>query len=1664
MSRFTANDYLNWFATKSLSFEPPKMTKVKIPKQRNKLEETVPLPLYKCRELGQHYVDRYHQQHVRETLESEESLPNTPDITSGGEQSLCMTGDVSSLAEDESSLTHSLRRVNLNQSVSSSCAAGASAFPQPEISLLDDESDTETLAGDEDVCDELDPSAETPSTTNKMPKKNTPVTVDYSLSALEEDTMQGSVAGALSLDTAVMAQEQLKVFQQYNFAHRDAKTEQLPVFKYKDEILNKIRGYRVVVIEGRTGCGKSTQVAQYILDEGRDEGYNVNICVTQPRKIAAVTLARRVCEERKWKLGSLVGYQVGLDNCTTEDTRLSYVTTEVLVQKLIVQKSLDQFTHIILDEVHERDQHTDFALLIVKKLLNTVSRNVKVILMSATIEADKFAKYFSTPVMGRLLPAPIVSINDMSQFNTEIYYLDHLAPIFREKMGSLMQESEPWVSEELSVLVVEIVQRFDRIDTLPSQGSSDELSTRGAVLVFVPGLMEIELIITKMRACAADNKWMLFPLHSSITLNEQEEAFAQCPLGYRKVIIATNIAESSITVSDVRYVIDLCMTKTLHCDPITNYTCLKLDWASKASCDQRAGRTGRTGNGRVYRMITHFKYKNLPNYTTPELLRCPLSVAVLKTKRLCMGEPAALLALALDPPNIADIARTILDLKQLGCLCVSPEASMSALDGELTYLGELAAQLPLDPRLSKLIVLGQALGCLREAIIIGEAELVVLGQALGCLRDSSWSPIRRDEGFSYRRSNISGHCTMKMLVWRNLHGREAFREFGGKAQRDHSSFRPHLSGASRRPINDSGVTSSEVQWAKKSYVQLQQLREVQKLVEELTDRLKYLRVVPLNLQNPVTDHQQTVLKLCIAGAFFPHYFRRCRSDDYERETNIELNGHDPYNTVIVRRLPVQSAVLYEPQIRELFKECSTDVAIEIENSKAYVMFRRARSAEGSEEAQQSIPGEFPTAMYIALKMVQVPRFKDALQINLFSAVDTERLLAVLEEERSAAVCTAAMDASSSIDGNMSNSTLSLALSGISSDMNSSRQSSYSYSRVLRYGGRQMLSARTSGFRPAELPPSDQLSWRITIVYVETAGRVWARSDKCAAEHLQFVSSTINLALQSVDDQDVPGAELTGDRLAVNEPVLAPRTNAEGATQYARAQIEERPRGFNSAHARNREEKLIKVFFVDYGNTALVPVSSLKQLPEALLSVPRMAVECCLCFLRPVSTSCGGAAWSKEANDFAKRRLTNKKFLAKVYSCVHGMARIELFDKQPGNDRLQNFNDLLLVKGFAVRALEPLESQEDHRMRLQYMYSSDRTCTPPGRVLGGPDSSFCSSSLSLSSALSTTSLGSSAFSARPTTRKSRLLGPYSPLQLQFHALQFNTLGKKVRIEPESVNSTALDMEPQNPHDRMLVSSFVSLSGSEEHLVARNTTLMPAVPGLLSICCLTFCHGADMRVSEDGCEYTGAIIGLGADPDTGYPAYPDDDIELAFDIPFTNHDLEKINKVRYLLNCMLSGPPGSAGALDPAALAERQKLLRTSLLQLLDEQKPYKRPETSASAYKWNVIPASSLLEPITEPDEMVQGTPVFPLHRGVALATHSTLSRLKRTDALVRAYNDVMRSASSGRHDNMSMWERCYACDASLVTLRDVGEHLDSIAHQDRVAALKRVHTGVRDAF
>uniref|UniRef100_A0A7N6F8V6 ATP-dependent RNA helicase TDRD9 n=1 Tax=Anabas testudineus TaxID=64144 RepID=A0A7N6F8V6_ANATE len=477
----------------------------------------------------------------------------------------------------------------------------------------------------------------------------------------------------------------------------------LPITRNRQELISLIENNSVVIIRGATGSGKTTQMPQYILDHYNEKNTSCNIVVTQPRKIGATSIARWVATQRKCTLGSLVGYQVGLEKMATEHTRLIYMTTGVLLQKLVSAKCLTEYSHIFIDEVHERTEEMDFLLLVLRKLLHSNSHYVKIILMSATINCKQFAEYFATPIRGKMNPAYVFEV-DGAPYAIEEFYLDDLHNLYRSP-----HPEDPQISVEMYNLAISLIQSFDEMEGKDSSAYQPILFPFLLINVYIYLYNTGHLLL----------RLQVYPLHSTVTLEEQNGVFLLPVPGYRKVILSTNIAESSVTVPDVKYVIDFCLARHLVCDQETNYQSLRLTWASKTNCNQRRGRAGRVSKGYCYRLVTREFWRNeIPDYMIPEMLLAPLASIMLKVKLLDMGDPRSLLSTALSPPNLSDIVRTVLQLKEIGALSAKSDDRGQDEDGKLTFLGRVLAHLPVDLYLGKMIVLGHVFGCLDECLII----------------------------------------------------------------------------------------------------------------------------------------------------------------------------------------------------------------------------------------------------------------------------------------------------------------------------------------------------------------------------------------------------------------------------------------------------------------------------------------------------------------------------------------------------------------------------------------------------------------------------------------------------------------------------------------------------------------------------------------------------------------------------------------------------------------------------------------------------------------------------------------------------------------------------------------------------------------------------------
>ncbi|KAM9801429.1 putative ATP-dependent RNA helicase DHX34 [Neosynchiropus ocellatus] len=450
----------------------------------------------------------------------------------------------------------------------------------------------------------------------------------------------------------------------------------LPICQYRAKIVKLVRKHSVVVVAGDTGCGKSTQVPQYLLSAGF-----TNIACTQPRRIACISLAKRVSYESLNQYGSKVGYQIRFETTRTTATKLLFLTEGLLLRQIQQDGTLEQYHVVIVDEVHERHLHCDFLLGVLRTLLLTRS-DLRLVLMSATINIKLFSDYFSgAPVLqvpGRLFPIQVI-----------------YKPIPPEEQASRSEKLDPRP-------YLRILQGIDQ--RYPPE-------ERGDLLLFLSGVAEISTIQEACQVYATHTqRWIVLPLHSTLSLAQQDKVFDIAPPGVRKCIISTNIAETSVTIDGVRFVADSGKVKEMSYDPKAKMQRLQEFWISLASSEQRKGRAGRTGPGVCYRLYAESDYDAFSPYPVPEIHRVALDSLVLQMKSMSLGDPLSFVFI--DPPPAASIQTAITYLKEQG-----------ALDrrGELTSIGSLLAQLPVDVVIGKILVLGSLFNLVEPVLTVAAA-------------------------------------------------------------------------------------------------------------------------------------------------------------------------------------------------------------------------------------------------------------------------------------------------------------------------------------------------------------------------------------------------------------------------------------------------------------------------------------------------------------------------------------------------------------------------------------------------------------------------------------------------------------------------------------------------------------------------------------------------------------------------------------------------------------------------------------------------------------------------------------------------------------------------------------------------------------------------------
>ncbi len=445
--------------------------------------------------------------------------------------------------------------------------------------------------------------------------------------------------------------------------------EYLPAFAVREDLMRVIRDNQVVIVVGETGSGKTTQLTQFLYEDGYGKAGMIGC--TQPRRVAAMSVAKRVSEEMEVKLGSTVGYAIRFEDCTSKDTVIKYLTEGVLLREFLNEQDLDRYACVIMDEAHERALNTDVLMGLFKKILQR-RRDLKLIVTSATMNSKRFSEFFGGApefiIPGRTFPVDVMF---------------HRTPV------------DDYVDQAVhQVLAIHV-----------SMGQGD-------ILVFMTGQEDVEvtceLVRERLNNLKDPPKLMILPMYSQMPADLQAKIFDKAPPGTRKCIVATNIAETSLTVDGIMYVVDPGYSKLKVYNPRMGMDTLQITPISQANASQRSGRAGRTGPGKAFRLFTEMAFKDeLYLQTIPEVQRTNLSNTILLIKSL--GVKDLLDFDFMDPPPQDTITTSLFDLWALG--------SLDNL-GELTGLGRKMNAFPMDPPLAKLLIMSEEYGCSEEMVTI----------------------------------------------------------------------------------------------------------------------------------------------------------------------------------------------------------------------------------------------------------------------------------------------------------------------------------------------------------------------------------------------------------------------------------------------------------------------------------------------------------------------------------------------------------------------------------------------------------------------------------------------------------------------------------------------------------------------------------------------------------------------------------------------------------------------------------------------------------------------------------------------------------------------------------------------------------------------------------
>ncbi|XP_019401242.1 PREDICTED: probable ATP-dependent RNA helicase DHX40 [Crocodylus porosus] len=675
---------------------------------------------------------------------------------------------------------------------------------------------------------------------------------------------------------------------------RKSNVAPLPIHKYRKKLVEAVRDCSFLIVTGETGSGKTTQLPKYLFEEGFAK-HGV-IGVTQPRRVATISVAQRVAEEMNCSLGSTVGYQVRFDDFTSEDTAIKYMTDGCLLRQILAEPHLAKYSIIVLDEAHERSLSTDILFGLLKKLFQQKKppgrkKALKVVVMSATLEVDKLSEFF-----GHCLVVDIPGRNYP------------VKTMFCNLLGPKDAGNSAYVTEAVKVT----------LDIHLNESAGD-------ILVFLTGQSEIEktcdLLFQKAESinycydvqdCSVEGL-LILPLYGSMPTDQQRRIFLPPPPGIRKCVIATNIAATSLTIDGIRYVVDSGFVKQLNHNPRVGLDTLEVVPISKSEAMQRAGRAGRTSPGKCYRLYSEeFWDQCMPEHTIPEIKRTSLTSVILTLK--CLAVHDVIRFPYLDRPEERHILEALKQLYQCG-----------AIDrkGHVTRLGELLVQFPLPPNLTCAVIKAAALDC--EDLLLPIAAMLSVENVF----------IRPGEPQSQKEAE--------------LQHRELSLQLGGC-----NDFATLLN-----IFDECKASKSAPAWCQKHWIHWRALKSafsVEAQLREITRKLKQLPDFP---RETFDGSRNEILRRCLCAGYFTNVARRsmgrmfCTMDGHGSLVHIHpssaLYDQEPQLEWIIFHDILVTSKIYMRTVCPIRYEWVKDLLPKLHEVDAYELSSVAREEVTEEE-------------------------------------------------------------------------------------------------------------------------------------------------------------------------------------------------------------------------------------------------------------------------------------------------------------------------------------------------------------------------------------------------------------------------------------------------------------------------------------------------------------------------------------------------------------------------------------------------------------------------------------------------------------------------------------------------------------------------------------------